>query len=54
MLSLATIDVDHAEIGTEVDVLWGAPGHRQKLIRAVVKSAPYKGDRSRGDLHAAV
>ncbi|MFC7401040.1 glycine cleavage T C-terminal barrel domain-containing protein [Citricoccus sp. GCM10030269] len=54
MLSLATIDVDHAEIGTEVDVIWGAPGHRQKTIRAVVKPAPYKTDRSRGNLHEAL
>ncbi|MFC0247412.1 glycine cleavage T C-terminal barrel domain-containing protein [Citricoccus parietis] len=51
MLSLATVDVDHAEIGTEVTVVWGAPGHRQKSVRAMVQSAPYKQDRSRGDLH---
>lgn len=51
MLSLATLDVAHAEIGTAVVVVWGAPGHPQKNIRAVVRSAPYKEDRSRGDLH---
>ena len=50
MLSLATINVDHADIGTEVEVLWGAPGQRQKAIRAVVCPAPYKEDRSRGQL----
>lgn len=53
MLSLATVDVDHSEIGTQVTVIWGAPGHPQKSIRAVVQSAPYKQDRSRGDLRAA-
>ncbi len=53
MLSLATVDVEHAETGTEVGVVWGAPGHPQKLIRAVVKSAPYKEDRSRGDLRVS-
>ncbi|WP_201120258.1 aminomethyltransferase family protein [Enteractinococcus helveticum] len=50
MLSLATINVDHADVGTEVEVLWGAPGQRQKAIRAVVCPAPYKEDRSRGQL----
>jgi vanillate/3-O-methylgallate O-demethylase len=50
MLSLATLDLTHAGIGSEVSVIWGAPGHPQKRIRAVVQSAPYKTDRSRGDL----
>lgn len=50
MLSLATIDVDHADVGTEVSVVWGAPGHRQKTIRATVHPAPYKTDNARGDL----
>ncbi|GAA1131073.1 hypothetical protein [Citricoccus alkalitolerans] len=53
MLSLATVDVEHAEIGTCVNVIWGAPGHPQKSIRAVVRPAPYKEDRSRGELRAA-
>lgn len=53
MLSLVTINVEFAEIGTEVEVVWGAPGHPQKRIRAVVCPAPYKQDRSRNDLSVA-
>ncbi|MEU4227806.1 hypothetical protein AB0F17_26255 [Nonomuraea sp. NPDC026600] len=41
MLSLAPIDVEHAEIGTELTVLWGAPGTRQREIRATVARYPY-------------
>jgi vanillate/3-O-methylgallate O-demethylase len=54
MLSLATVDVEHSEPGTEVTVIWGAPGHPQKAIRAIVRPAPYKTDKSRGDLLATV
>ena len=54
MLSLATIDVEYAEPGTEVSVIWGAPGRPQKTIRAIVRPAPYKTDKSRGDLLATV
>lgn len=50
MLSLCVIDVDHAAIGTEVDVVWGAPGGPQKTIRARVAPAPYKQDNRRLDL----
>ncbi|QHB28777.1 aminomethyltransferase [Pseudomonas monteilii] len=50
MLSLCTIDVAHAEIGTEVTVIWGEPGRRQKQIRARVAAAPYKQDNRRADL----
>ncbi|MGV9718226.1 hypothetical protein [Rhodococcus pyridinivorans] len=53
MLSLATIDTAHAEIGTEVDVYWGNPDGPQKRIRATVASAPYKTDNRRLDLHRA-
>jgi vanillate/3-O-methylgallate O-demethylase len=53
MLSLCVIDVAHAEIGTPVTITWGAPGTRQKQIRATVAPAPYKPDRSRGDLRDA-
>jgi len=51
MLSLCVIDVAHAAPGTEVILIWGSPGKRQKEIRATVAPVPYKPDRSRGDLH---
>ena len=41
MISLACIDAAHAIEGTEVEVLWGQPGHRQKRIRAKVAQFPY-------------
>lgn len=50
MLSLCTIDVEHADIGNEVIVIWGEPGKRQKQIRARVAAAPYKQDNRRADL----
>lgn len=53
MLSLAVIDVDRSEVGTEVVVVWGKPGGPQKEIRATVQPAPYKQDQSKGDLGKA-
>lgn len=47
MLSLCVIDVDHAEPGTEVVVIWGNPGEPQIPIRATVAPAPYKNDNRR-------
>lgn len=41
MISLSSIDVEHASLGTEVIVLWGNPGTRQKEIRAKVARFPY-------------
>ena len=41
MLSLCSIDLAFSEIGTEVEVLWGDPGTRQKRIRATVSRFPY-------------
>ncbi len=41
MLSLCSIDVGHGELGTQVTVLWGDPGTRQKEIRATVSRFPY-------------
>ena len=52
MLSLCPIDVACSEPGTEVTVIWGAPGHPQKEIRATVAPAPYKKDNRRADLSA--
>ncbi|WP_439030457.1 hypothetical protein [Gordonia terrae] len=54
MLSLCTIDVAHAEPGTEVVVVWGDPGTPQKQVRATVAPAPYKEDNRRADLTATV
>jgi len=50
MISLCTIDVAHAEIGTDVTVIWGNPDEPQKEIRATVAPAPYKPDNRRSDL----
>ncbi|HWH26260.1 MAG TPA: hypothetical protein VNT53_06410 [Pseudolysinimonas sp.] len=41
MISLVSIDVAQAELGTEVVVLWGEPGTRQKEIRATVQRFPF-------------
>ena len=41
MISLGTIDLAYAKEGTEVIVLWGHPGTRQKKIRAKVARFPY-------------
>ena len=52
MISLCPIAVECAEPGTEVEVIWGEPGFRQKTIRATVAPAPYKTDKRRADLSA--
>ena len=41
MISLCSIDVAHSALGTEVEVVWGEPGTRQKHIRATVTRFPY-------------
>lgn len=41
MLSLCSIDAEFSELGTEVTVVWGEPGTRQKKIRATVSRFPY-------------
>jgi vanillate/3-O-methylgallate O-demethylase len=50
MLSLATLDVDHATLDSEVIVIWGEPGKAQKRVRAHVAQAPYKRDNRRMDV----
>lgn len=50
MLSLCSIDVEYSQPGTEVVVVWGAPGRPQKEIRARVAPAPYKKDNRRIDV----
>ena len=52
MLSHCVIDIAHAVPGTEVTVIWGDPGTRQKDIRATVAPSPYKTDNRRADLSA--
>ncbi|NYE18286.1 aminomethyl transferase family protein [Microbacterium immunditiarum] len=51
ILSLAMLDVDRANIGDEVEIVWGEPDggsrkpqvelHRQTVVRATVAPAPY-------------
>lgn len=61
MISLAVIDIEQSEPGTEVTVVWGegkeplsqsVQPHVPKEISATVANAPYKEDRRRGDLKA--
>lgn len=40
-VSLASVDLAYAELGTEVHILWGDPGTRQKKVRATVAPLPY-------------
>ncbi len=41
MISQCSLDTEHSQLGTEVTVLWGDPGTRQKEIRARVARFPY-------------
>lgn len=41
MLSLALLEIDVAEIGHQVEVVWGDPGTHQRRIRATVARYPY-------------
>ncbi len=41
MISLCSIDTAYSQLGTEVTILWGNPGTRQKEIRAIVSRFPY-------------
>ena len=41
MVSICCLDTEYAELGTEVMVVWGEPGTRQKNIRAKVVRFPY-------------
>lgn len=61
MISLCAIDIEYAEPGTEVTVIWGEGGkpsnprindHEPKEISARVAPAPYKEDKRRTDLGA--
>ncbi len=48
MLSLCSLDTESARPGTEVSVVWGDPGMRQREIRATVSRFPYV-DRDRNE-----
>ncbi len=52
MISHVVLDVDYAEPGTELTLVWGDPGHRQKTIRVTVAASPFKPDNRRADLAA--
>lgn len=52
VISLCSIDLPFAEVGQQVEVLWGAPGRPQKVIRATVAAAPYKRDNRRVDVNS--
>ena len=41
MISICCLDVDYAQPGSEIMVVWGEPGARQKKIRAKVARYPY-------------
>ena len=42
------MDVD---LGSNVEVLWGNLGKRQKIVRATVAQAPYKADKRKTKLN---
>lgn len=50
MISHAVVDIEQAQPGNEVTVIWGAPGSPQREIRAITAPTPYKEVRSRADL----
>ncbi|ETS73686.1 hypothetical protein PFICI_14632 [Pestalotiopsis fici W106-1] len=50
MLSFAIVRRDCAMVGTKVQVLWGGPNSRQKLIRAEIAKCPFKEDKRRQPL----
>ncbi|KAI1095557.1 glycine cleavage T protein [Rostrohypoxylon terebratum] len=50
MISLGIVEREYAVPGTEVVVKWGAEGAPQKMIRAIVKPAPYKEDQRKKPL----
>lgn len=41
MISICSLDTAYVELGTEVTIIWGEPGTRQKKIRAKVARFPY-------------
>jgi len=54
MLSLCSIDAEFAALGTEVVVLRGAPGTRQKEVRAKVARFPYLNENRNQDIDVSM
>ena len=54
MVSLCTIDPAYAEIGTEVEIIWGSEGTRQKRIRAKVARYLYLNEERNSDVDVAL
>ncbi|HWH26302.1 MAG TPA: hypothetical protein VNT53_06630 [Pseudolysinimonas sp.] len=50
MLSHAVLETEFTAPGTQVEVVWGDPGHPQKRIRATVHRYPFKDDKRKVDL----
>lgn len=48
-IALAVVDAN-LELDSRVEVVWGDPGTRQKVIHATIKPAPYKPDKRRTNL----
>ena len=53
VLAISFVDVELSEPGTEVEVVWGDPGHPRARLRATVAGAPYKDDKRRAPLHTS-
>jgi len=51
MSALASIDIPYTKAGTDIEVLWGNPGTRQKIILAKAAQAPYKKNKRKTDLN---
>jgi glycine cleavage system aminomethyltransferase T len=54
MLSLCSIDIEFSTIGTDLTVLWGDPGTRQKQVRAKVARFPYLNENRNQDVDVSV
>lgn len=53
-ISLAYLDRDYLEEGTEVEVLWGNPGEGQRRIRATVARFPYFNEEFRNETYDVI
>ncbi|MBQ3300582.1 MAG: aminomethyltransferase family protein [Eggerthellaceae bacterium] len=53
-ISLAYLDRDYLEEGTQVEILWGTPGSDQRRIRATVARFPYFDEEYRNETYDVV